>query len=108
MTRAGRRREEYQQSFTEGDALLVRFDHIGPVVTSFSVQYLAQLDENWQPIVRYDTAHGFAHVDISRPDGTQETRDLRISNYGDALIIAIEDIQSRWEFYRERYERWQS
>ena len=103
MKRARRRREEYQQAFTEDDLLLVRFEHIGSTVVNFSVQYLGRINGDWHPIVRYDTAHGYAHLDISLPDGAQETRDLKASTYGDALVTAIEDIQARWEFYRERY-----
>jgi hypothetical protein len=45
-------------------------------------------------------------MDISHPGGTQETRKLPASDYNEALVMAIDDIQARWEFYRERYERW--
>ncbi|MGH2521645.1 MAG: zinc-dependent alcohol dehydrogenase family protein, partial [Anaerolineales bacterium] len=55
--------------------------------------------------VRYDTAHGHAHIDISHPDGAQETRELRSKTYREALTMAIADIKAQWKFYRERYER---
>lgn len=106
MTKASRRREEFQQMFTEDDILLVEFDHLGRSVVKFSVQYLARIDQEWYPIVRYDTAHGYAHMDISRPDGSHETRKLKSKDYREALAIAIADLKARWEFYRERYERW--
>ena len=106
MARASRRREEYQQFFTEDDILLVEFDHVGRSVVRFSVQYLARIDNEWRPIVRYDTAHGRAHMDVSHPGQTQETRELKASNYREALTLAIRDIKMRWEFYRERHERW--
>lgn len=106
MIKARKRHEEYQQYFTENDLLHVEFDHIGRSVSKFSVQYLARIQGEWQPIVRYDTAHGFAHMDISHPDGTQETRELKASRYREALVHAISDLKVRWEFYRERYERW--
>ncbi len=106
MAKARRRREEYQLVFTEDDVLLVEFDHTGRSVQRFSVQYLARIDNQWRPIVRYDTAHGRAHVDISHPDQTQETRELKASDYREALVLTIRDIKTRWEFYRERYERW--
>ena len=106
MAKVSRRREEYQQLFTEDDVLLVEFDHSGKSVVRFSIQYLARIDDEWHPIVRYDTAHGRAHMDISHPDKTQETRELKVRNYRDGLVMVIADVKARWEFYRERYERW--
>ncbi len=106
MVKTRKRHEEYQQYFTENDLLQVEFDHIGRSVAKFSVQYLARIQGERQPIVRYDTAHGFAHMDISHPDGRQETRELKASSYREALVQAIADLKVRWEFYRERYERW--
>ena len=106
MAKVIRRREEYEQYFTEDDMLIVTFDHTGQLIAKFSVQYLARVNQDWQSIVRYDTAHGYAHMDISHPDGSQETRELKARTYREALSMAIADIKLRWEFYRERYERW--
>jgi len=105
VAKVSRRREEYQQLFTENDMLLVEFDHSGKSVVRFSVRYLARIDDEWHPIVRYDTAHGHAHMDISHLDEAQETRELKVRNYREGLAMAIADIKTRWEFYRERYER---
>ena len=106
MAKVSRRHEEYQQAFTEDDVLLVTLVHVGSSVTHFSVQYIARIDDEWYPIVRYDTAHSHAHTDVSHPDGSQETRELKASSYREALTLAIADVKARWEFYRERYERW--
>jgi hypothetical protein len=106
VVKARKRCEEYQQYFTDNDLLRVEFDHIGRAVSKFSVQYLARVAGEWQPVVRYDTAHGFAHMDISHPDGTQETREMKAGSYHEALGQAIADLKVRWAFYRERYERW--
>lgn len=106
MVKAARRKEEYKQTFTVNDLLLVEFERIGSSIIKFSVQYIARINEEWQSIVRYDTAHGYAHTDISHPDGTQETRELKGNSYREALAIAIAEVKLRWEFFRERYERW--
>ncbi len=106
VVKARKRREEYLQYFTEDDLLRVEFDHVGRSVLKFSVQYLARIQGEWRPIVRYDTAHGFAHLGISRPNGMQETRELKAGSYREALVQAIADLKVCWEFYRERYERW--
>lgn len=38
-------------------------------ILEFVVQYEALISEEWRPIVRYDTAHGFAHKDIMKASG---------------------------------------
>jgi len=99
------KREEFTVILTMKDEVRVRFDKEGPKIVDFSIQYLAKIRDQWRPIVRFDTAHGRPHMDISHPDGTQETRDLHFYNYNVAMTHAIRNIQDRWEFYRERYER---
>jgi hypothetical protein len=106
MPEAKRRRTEYRINLSPDDHVRVNFDRSSPQVLQFSVQYLARIAGEWQPIVRFDTAHGHAHMDISLPDGGQETRKLPFSNYNTALTFAIRDIQEKWPFYRERFERW--
>ncbi len=44
-------------------------------------------------------------MDISHPDGSQETRMFPFYDYGTALTYAINYVREHWEFYRERYER---
>ena len=33
-------------------------------VIEFVVQYEIEVEDKWYPVIRYDTAHGFAHKDI--------------------------------------------
>lgn len=93
-------------TLTQDDEILVHLEREGSTVVKFSVQYRAWIQGEWQPIVRFDTAHGYAHKDICYPDGTQETQELKLDDYGLALTQALRDVKVRWEFYRERYERW--
>jgi hypothetical protein len=102
-----RRLENFVVTFTHEDEVLVRFEREGRTMVKFSVQYRAKIREEWRPIVRFDTAHGCAHQDVSYPDGTQKTREMKLDDYGVALTQALRDVKARWEFYRERYERWQ-
>ncbi|MFQ5796687.1 MAG: hypothetical protein ACE5JP_16790, partial [Candidatus Bipolaricaulia bacterium] len=32
------------------------------VITSFAVSYSTKIEEEWHEVIRYDTAHGFLHV----------------------------------------------
>ena len=100
-----RRRKEFTIVLSADDEVRVRFEREDKQVVEFAVQYLARIKGKWRPIVRFDTAHGRPHMDISHPDGTQETRTFDFYSYGTALTYAIRDVQQRWEFYRERYER---
>jgi len=106
MPTGSRRREEYEIEFTDEDVLKVRFDRVETKVIQFSVQYLALIAGEWRPIVRMDTAHAKAHMDTIRPDGIKTTTDLAAQNYSEALTWSINEVKRRWEFYRQRYERW--
>jgi hypothetical protein len=106
MPASPRRREEYEIEFTEEDILKVSFDRISGKVARFSVQYIALIADKWHPILRMDTAHGKAHQDVSKPDGSQVKEDLPVQDYNEALTWSIGEIKRRWEFYRRRYERW--
>ncbi len=101
-----RRRTQYRINLSRTDYIRVVFDRTGKRIVQFAVQYLANIENEWQPIVRFDTAHGYSHMDISHPDGSQETREMSFDNYNTALTYAINHIKTRWQFYRERYERW--
>jgi hypothetical protein len=45
-------------------------------VVRFVVQLEVWVEGQWRPAVRYDTAHGFAHCDWYRRDGSCEKIDL--------------------------------
>ena len=44
-------------------------------IQEFVVQLEVIVQDNWKPAIRFDTAHGFAHCDRYRPDGTIERHD---------------------------------
>lgn len=73
----------------------------------FVVQLEVSLNNDWTPISRYDTSHGFVHRDDIRPNGEQvKTLPMRFPNNEDALNFAIRDFRSHYEFYMERYKKW--
>lgn len=74
-------------------------------ITEFRVQYEVLLLGEWRPVIRYDTAHGFAHLDRMHPDGSVEKVLLPYWDYNEALMFAQYDLKSNWEWYRERYEK---
>jgi len=85
--------------------LLVEKGEVRQFVVQFVVQYEALIDEKWRAIVRYDSTHGFAHRDVIHPSGDQDKYPLPFEDLGVAMTYGEQDIEDRWEWYRERYER---
>jgi hypothetical protein len=82
-----------------------RHEHVtehGQVV-QFAVQYETFVDGEWQTVIRYDTAHGFPHLDKIHPDGSVEKIPLLTKGIAEALSFADQDIDEHWEQYREAY-----
>lgn len=94
----------YLRYFSERDRLRVSFATTQGVVQSLVVQYEAFIEDEWRPVVRFDTAHGFFHMDNAKPDGEDEKHVLSFTDLGDALTFALDQIGSRWEEFRRRYE----
>jgi hypothetical protein len=73
-------------------------------VRVFTVQLEVFLEGKWQPVVRYDSAHGFAHRDRYFLDGRSTKTNLDI-DFKEALTFADEDIRDNWQAYRDRFLR---
>jgi hypothetical protein len=99
--------KEYIYYFTPERNDRFRYYHylIRGGIVRFCVQYEAQIGGRWQPIVRYDTAHGHPHKDVLHPDGSQE----KVEYYGysreEVLTLGERDIKAHWQRYRAEYEQ---
>ena len=83
----------------------VRHVRVKGRVVEFMVQYELKVGGEWYPVVRYDTAHGFAHQDILHRQGPAEKRDLPRGDYNLTLSYAEDDLRRHWKAYRERFLR---
>lgn len=72
-------------------------------VESFTVQYEFLLSRKWTPVVRYDTAHGYFHIDVLHANKKHDKLKLRARNLEEALNYAISDLKLKWDYYREKY-----
>lgn len=72
-------------------------------IVFFRVQYETKIDNIWYPVVRYDTAHGFAHRDLMSLKGSVEKTPLFNQDYNDALTFAESDLKSNGEYYKKRF-----
>jgi hypothetical protein len=67
------------------------------------VQYETLIAGEWHPVIRYDTAHGFAHKDILSPGGETEKKVTVFYSYNEAFTNAEVDIKLNWQRYKEEY-----
>jgi hypothetical protein len=78
--------------------------HQGSIV-EFRIQYEALIEGKWQPIIRYDSAHGKPHKDTLHPDGSGTKEWFTLYSNAEALTIGQRDIMENWSIYRAEYER---
>jgi hypothetical protein len=76
-------------------------DH-GEVVALHVIQYETRVAGEWQPVARYDMAHGFFHLDLYTARGAVKYRVL-VSDLNQALTLAIDDLKTIWGSYERRF-----
>ena len=85
----------------------IRHSHrrTGKMILSFVVQLEVRHPrrDTWLPVVRYDTAHGFAHRDRLYADGSSEKSPLPIEDYRQALNYAEAEVKEHWQVYQAQY-----
>ena len=102
-------REVEFHRFLDGDnTLRVRFELERGRVLKFTVQLEGRFGENEEriPVVRYDTAHGFARCDRLHPYEEAVKTTMATKDYNEALTLAISDLANNWVRYRRSYEEW--
>jgi len=98
---------EFRRMLDDDNALRVRFEVDGGDILLFVIQLEAKFEnEVWTPIVRYDTAHGFAHRDRMHPRQDAEKTEMRVRDFNEGLTVAMFDLANNWSDYRRRYEEW--
>jgi hypothetical protein len=75
----------------------------GEVVALF-VQLEVELHGTWVPVIRYDMAHGQAHVDLYETPRRKTKRFLELSPT-EAMTLPDEEIKENWENYRDEFFR---
>ena len=58
----------------------------------------------WKPVIRYDTAHGFAHIDRYNLRGRTKKERVNLS-FNEALVKAERELKQNWAVYLERFLR---
>lgn len=73
-------------------------------VISFVVQLEALVIDQWKPILRYDNAHGFSHIDRYYQDGRSKKISLDLG-FESTLTLADWDINNNWEIYVKDFKK---
>jgi hypothetical protein len=73
-------------------------------VAAFVVQLEVELRGAWVPVVRYDMAHGQAHIDVYETPRRKRKQFLALPS-GEVMTLAEEDIRDNWERYQEEFLR---
>ena len=68
----------------------------------FLIQLEVEVQGVWKEVIRYDTAHGFAHIDRFSGRGRKKKERLDLS-FSEALTRAERDIKQNWLTYREQF-----
>ncbi len=99
---------EFRRLLDDANALRVKFEVERGQIVRFVVQLECQIEEEgeWIPIVRYDTAHGYAHRDILHPKMKEEKTRMSVQDYNEAFTAAMDDIVEKRYEYRKRYKEW--
>jgi len=74
-------------------------------ILEFVVQYETVVLGEWRPVVRYDTAHGFAHKDIIKANGEVVKQPLFFETYNMAFTYATLDLKMNWRQYKDNLEK---
>lgn len=74
-------------------------------ILEFVAQYEALISGEWRPVVRYDTAHGFAHKDIIKASGEVVKQPLFFETFNLAFTFATLDLKMNWRQYKESLEK---
>ena len=96
----------FRQMLDLENALRVRFEVERGTIVKFVVQLECLLESQWTAVIRYDTAHNFAHCDKLHPYQPAEKIVLETKDYNEALTFALNDLHDNWPRYRQRYEKW--
>lgn len=74
-------------------------------VIGFLVQYETTVAGQRTPVIRYDSAHGFAHRDVLGRRGEFVEKQALASHlsFREALDLGVRDIRANWRRYRREF-----
>jgi hypothetical protein len=95
---------EYVRALGEGARKRHYHETRRGTVVAFVVQLEVELRGVWVPVVRYDMAHGQAHIDVYGTLKRKRKQFLELPP-GEVMTLAEEDIRDNWERYQDEFLR---
>jgi hypothetical protein len=80
-----------------------RYGRQGKLILEYTVQLEIWQCNNWQPVIRYDNAHGFCHCDTIHADGSQDKTPVHRGDASANFTWAINELRASWEVQRNRF-----
>lgn len=71
-------------------------------IIGFAVQLEVLVNDQWKVVIRYDSAHSFAHIDCYYLDGRKVKIELHLK-LSEALTLGDEDIKENWKIYQKAF-----
>jgi hypothetical protein len=97
------KRVEYSLALGPDDRYRHVHVRLGPEIVYFRLQLETRIRDRWEPVVRYDSAHGFAHRDLLDHSGNVQKTPLFNMDYNEALTFAENDLKANWNSYKRRF-----
>ena len=97
------RTKEFVYAFAPDCRRRQHVTRVGRSVTRFVVQLELCVGDVWRPILRFDTAHSFAHRDTIHADGRVEKTALPVQDFNEALTLAEEELRQTWRVHRDQF-----
>ena len=94
---------EYVRYPAPGVRYRVEFEKERGHVLGFVVQLELARADHWAPVVRYDTAHSFAHRDRYKYDGSFVKHEPMTGSIGEAFTFAVFDVRTNWRDWLAKY-----
>jgi len=99
---------EYQIILEYGIAIRVRTNRLMNNIEHFTAQleYYHEAQEKWLPVVRYDSAHGQAHIDYIDPSGREYDKVWigLFEPFNQALNAAIDELRDDYPTHIARFK----
>ena len=97
------KRTEYVLALSAKDRYRHVHVRVGIRIAYFRLQLETNVEGRWASVVRYDTAHGFAHRDLIDRRGRVQKTPLFNMDYNEALSFAESDLKANWRDYKRHF-----
>lgn len=80
-----------------------RYQRQGHRILEYTVQLEIRHQGRWEPIIRFDNAHGFCPCGTIHGDGTQEKTPVSRGDANSNFTWAIKELRMNWPTQRSRF-----